>query len=159
MQTLPTISILNPADYNHYKSFFADCIEYSIDANLRRFNPPSNYEKDIFYGMKPTDNDVAKTNDKGVDLNNPMMPIAWTKSYKLVDGKTGKVVTSTIGAANDLLMEGTRRLLVNGVYWAMELPVPAKADVSLVGDYNPTTFQFRKDEYWEQKQLKVIDLK
>ncbi|MCM4167215.1 hypothetical protein KCTC52924_02795 [Arenibacter antarcticus] len=116
-------------------------------------------EKDIFYGMKPTDNDVAKTNDKGVDLNNPMMPIAWTKSYKLVDGKTGKVVTSTIGAANDLLMEGTRRLLVNGVYWAMELPVPAKADVSLVGDYNPTTFQFRKDEYWEQKQLKVIDLK
>lgn len=55
MQTLPTISILNPADYNHYKSFFADCIEYSIDANLRRFNPPSNYEKDIFYEWLGTD--------------------------------------------------------------------------------------------------------
>ncbi|MDX1363309.1 ThuA domain-containing protein [Arenibacter latericius] len=116
-------------------------------------------EKDIFFGMKPTDNEVAKTNDKGTDLNNPMMPVAWTKSYKLPDGKKGKVFTSTIGAANDLLIEGTRRLLVNGVFWAMDIPVPEKADVTLVGDYNPTTYEFRKDEYWDQKQLKVTDLK
>ncbi|WP_150452195.1 ThuA domain-containing protein [Arenibacter lacus] len=116
-------------------------------------------EKDIFYGMKPTDEEVATTNDKGVQLNNPMMPIAWTKSYQLEDGQKGRVFTSTIGAANDLLLEGTRRLLVNGVFWAMNLPVPAKADVTLVGDYTPTNYEFRKDEYWDQKQLKVTDLK
>ncbi len=116
-------------------------------------------EKDIFYGMKPTDEEVATTNDKGVQLNNPMMPIAWTKSYQLEDGQKGRVFTSTIGAANDLLLEGTRRLLVNGVFWAMDLPVPAKADVTLVGDYTPTNYEFRKDEYWDQKQLKVTDLK
>ncbi len=116
-------------------------------------------EKDIFYGMKPTDEEVATTNDKGVQLNNPMMPIAWTKSYQLEDGQKGRVFTSTIGAANDLLLEGTRRLLVNGVFWAMDLPVPAKADVTLVGDFTPTNYEFRKDEYWDQKQLKVTDLK
>lgn len=115
-------------------------------------------EDDIFFGMKPTDDQAATTNDKGLALNDPMMPVVWTKSYKLEDGKTGKVVTSTVGAANDMLIEGTRRLLVNGVFWAMELPVPSKADVSLVGDYVPTTYNFRKDEYWDQKQLKVKDL-
>lgn len=116
-------------------------------------------ENDIFLGMKPTDSGVNATNDKGEDLNDPMMPIAWTKSYQVPGGKTGRVFTSTIGAANDLLIEGTRRLLVNGVFWSMDLPVPAKADVSLVGDYKPTVFDFRKDEYWDQKLLKVSDFK
>ena len=116
-------------------------------------------EKDIFYGMKPTDQDIATTNDKGVQLNDPMMPIAWTKSYQLGEGKKGRVFTSTIGAANDLLIEGTRRLLVNGVFWALELPVPSEANVTLVGDYSPTNYEFKKDEYWEEKQLKVSDLK
>lgn len=114
-------------------------------------------ENDIFLGMKPTDSGTNATNDKGEDLNDPMMPIAWTKSYQVPGGQTGRVFTSTIGAANDLLIEGTRRLLVNGAFWALDLPVPAKADVSLVGDYNPTVYDFRKDEYWDQKQLKVSD--
>lgn len=114
---------------------------------------------DIFLGMKSSDKGLPTANDKGEDQNNPMMPIAWTKSYQLPGGKTGKVFTSTIGAANDLLIEGTRRLLVNGVFWSMDLPVPAKADVSLVGDYTPTVYDFRKDEYWDQKQLKVTDFK
>lgn len=113
-------------------------------------------ENDIFLGMKPTDTGVNATNDKGEDLNNPMMPIAWTKSYQVPGGKTGRVFTSTIGSANDLLIEGTRRLLVNGAFWSLDLPVPAKADVSLVGDYTPTVYDFRKDEYWDEKQLKVV---
>ena len=41
-----------------------------------------------------------------------MMPIAWTKTYQVPDGKTGRAFTSTIGAATDLVSEGTRRLLV-----------------------------------------------
>ncbi|NKI27011.1 ThuA domain-containing protein [Arenibacter sp. 6A1] len=114
---------------------------------------------DIFYGMKPTDAELPGTNDQGVDVNNPMMPIAWTKSYQLPEGKKGKVFTSTVGAANDLLIEGTRRLLVNGVYWALELPVPSKANVTLVGDYQPTTYEFRNEAYWQNKQLKVEDFK
>lgn len=116
-------------------------------------------EDDVFYGMRPTDDEIAVTNDQGISVNDTLMPIAWTKSYQIPGGKKGKAFTSTIGAANDLLIEGTRRLLVNGVYWTLDLPIPEKADVTLVGDYTPTTFEFRSDDYWLEKQLKVSDFK
>ncbi|MET2984865.1 ThuA domain-containing protein [Aureibaculum conchae] len=115
-------------------------------------------EGDIFFGMKPTDDEIATANDKGLKLNDPMMPVAWTKTYQLADGKKGKVFTSTLGASTDLLIEGTRRLFVNGMFWAMSLDVPGKADVTIVGDYKPTKYEFRKNEYWTEKQLKVADL-
>ena len=115
-------------------------------------------EDDIWYGMKPTDSEMAKVNNNGLDVSAPLMPVAWTKSYQLPGGSQGKVFTSTVGASSDLLIEGTRRLLVNGVYWALELPVPPKANVALVGDYRPTQYEFRDDAYWEEKELSVADM-
>ena len=112
-------------------------------------------ENDIFFGMQPTDDEIATTNDKGLDLNNPMMPVAWTKTYQIPNGKPGRAFTTTVGAANDMLIEGTRRLLVNGVFWALDLSVPAKADVSIVGDYTPNAYGFKKDEYWLEKQMQI----
>ena len=112
-------------------------------------------ENDIFYGMKPSDNEPATTNKDGVTVNDPMMPVAWVKSYQVPGGKQGKAFASTVGAASDMLIEGTRRLLVNGVFWAMGLEVPKKADVRLVGDYQPTKFEFRDEAYWTQKQVTV----
>ena len=88
-------------------------------------------------------NDLAATGKKrtakGVeqDLNNPMMPIAWTRQY----GKT-KTFTCTMGAATDLTNEGLRRLLTNACYWLLELKVPSLADVELVGEYSPSPFGF-----------------
>lgn len=114
-------------------------------------------EEDLFYGMRPTDSKAATENDKGVKVNDILMPIAWTKSYQIPDGKKGKVFTSTIGSASDMLNEGTRRLLVNSVFWSLNMPVPEKADVELVGDFNPTAYEFRDDRYWLEKQLKVED--
>jgi type 1 glutamine amidotransferase len=77
-------------------------------------------------------------------LNDPMMPVAWTKSYTTADGKTGRVFTTTMGAATDLEPEGTRRMLVNGCYWAMGLEdkIPEKSKVDLVGEYKPLPFKF-----------------
>jgi len=115
-------------------------------------------EDDIWYGMKPTDNEIARVNNVGLDVSAPLMPIAWTKSYQLPGGERGKVFASTIGSSSDLLTEGVRRLLVNGVFWAMELPVPPKANVAIVGEYTPTQYEFRDDAYWLEKQLKVADL-
>jgi len=71
--------------------------------------------------------------------NDPMLPIAWTKTYK-----GARVFTTTMGAAQDLLSEGVRRMLVNACYWAlgMEDRIAAKSDVGLVGDYRPTAFGF-----------------
>lgn len=116
-------------------------------------------ENDIFYGMRQTDDEIATTNKKGEKLNEPMMPISWVKSYTVPGGKKGKVFTTTVGVASDMLIEGTRRLLVNGVFWGLDLEVPAKANVDVVGAFNPTSYGFRKNEYWIQNQVKVSDFK
>ncbi len=85
----------------------------------------------VLEGMKPTDAPA------GGAVNDPMMPIAWTKSFK-----GGRIFTTTMGSAEDLLNEAFRRLLVNACYWASGMVVPARADVALVGAYDPLPFGF-----------------
>ena len=83
--------------------------------------------------------------------NNPMMPVAWTRTYTGSRGKPARVFTTTMGASLDLLHEGTRRMLVNAALWAVGLEdrIPAAADVTLVGGYRPTPFRFRSDAEWK----------
>jgi type 1 glutamine amidotransferase len=79
--------------------------------------------------------------------NDPLMPIVWTKTYEGENGKQGRVVTSTFGAATDFVAPGSRRMFVNAVYWAVGLEdkIPAEGtNVELVGEYNPTQFGFGK---------------
>jgi hypothetical protein len=92
----------------------------------------------VLTGMNPTDPPLDGPK------NNPMMPIAWTKTYRLEDGRTGQVFTTTIGASTDLMSEGLRRLLVNACYWAIGMAdeIPAKSDVALVGKFEPHPFKF-----------------
>jgi len=106
---------------------------------------------DIFFGLRPTDAepDAAK--------NSPMMPIVWLKSYQLPGGQAGQSMTSTIGAATDLLNEGVRRELVNGVYFLVGLAdkIPASGtNVDLVGDYQPQAYGNQPDKIWKQKSLR-----
>lgn len=77
-------------------------------------------------------------------LNNPMMPVAWINSYQSKSGTTGRVFTTTMGASQDLSSEGTRRLIINGCYWALGLEekIPDKSDVSIVGEFKPSPFKF-----------------
>ncbi len=92
----------------------------------------------VLEGMNPTDSPVPGA------VNDPMMPVAWIKTYEGEDGKTGRVFTTTMGAAQDLLSEGVRRMLVNACYWAlgMEDQIPARSEVEIVGDYDPLPFKF-----------------
>jgi type 1 glutamine amidotransferase len=92
----------------------------------------------VLVGMKPDDKPVEGPQ------NDPMMPIAWTRTYTGSAGKPARVFASTIGAANDLTAEGTRRLLVNACYWAVGLEdkIPEKSNVELVGEYQPSNFKF-----------------
>jgi len=99
---------------------------------------------EVLEGMKPADKPVAGPQ------NDPMMPVAWVKTYTSTSGKAARVFTTTMGASQDLQSEGLRRLLVNACYWAlgMEKQMPAKADVDLVGEYKPRPFEgggFAKD--------------
>ena len=59
-------------------------------------------------------------------------------------GKAARVFATTMGASQDLLNEGLRRLLVNACYWAVGLGdrIPAQADVAIVGAYKPLAFGF-----------------
>jgi hypothetical protein len=92
----------------------------------------------VLDGMRPTDKPAAgKQND-------PMMPIAWVKTYTGPSGKPARVFTTTMGASQDLQSEGLRRLLVNACYWAVGLEerIAARANVDTVGDYRPRPFGF-----------------
>jgi len=79
--------------------------------------------------------------------NDPMMPVAWTKTYKRSDGKAGRVFTTTMGASQDLLAEGTRRMIVNACLWAVGLEdrIPEKSNVEVVGEFKPSPFRAVKD--------------
>jgi len=92
----------------------------------------------VLVGMDPADEPT--TDGK----NDPMMPVAWVKTYTGDQGKTSRVLCTTMGASVDLVSEGLRRLLVNGCYWCMgmEDQIPAKSNVDIVGDFNPTYFGF-----------------
>ena len=91
---------------------------------------------EVLSGVNPNDPPVTGK------VNDPMMPVAWTNNYTIEAGKTGRAFMSTMGAADDLLSEGLRRLLVNATYWTvgLENKIPAKADVSLVGEYHPHSY-------------------
>jgi hypothetical protein len=92
----------------------------------------------VLEGMHPDDPPAqGKQND-------PMLPVAWARSYTGRQGKTARVFTTTMGASEDLLNEGLRRMIVNSCYWAlgMEGQIPARSDVGLVGEYRPSHFGF-----------------
>ncbi len=111
---------------------------------------PAGDSKVLLYGevtetLKPDSKAVAGKK------NEPMMPVAWTKTYKGESGKVAKIFTTTLGNGEDLNAEGTRRLFVNAGYWALGLEekIPDKSKVDLVGGYKPTPFRAKKNEDWK----------
>ncbi len=81
------------------------------------------------------------------EKNDPMMPVAWVKTFTPPGtSKAARVFATTMGAATDLENPAVRRLLVNATYWAvgLEAKIPAESDVALVGDYKPLPFGFNK---------------
>ncbi len=104
----------------------------------------------VLTGMKPSDPPLAGAK------NNPMMPLVWVRDYTGENGQTSKIVTTTMGSADDLESAGLRRLLVNACYWTTGLTdkIPASANVDYVGQFKATPFGFGK----YQRGLKPADL-
>jgi type 1 glutamine amidotransferase len=94
------------------------------------------------------------TDKKEQKVNDPMMPIVWTREYKNPAGNTNRILCTTTGAATDLESESLRRLLVNAVYWGVGLEVPTKAEVTYVDPYDPSFYGFNG----YRKGMKVSDL-
>jgi type 1 glutamine amidotransferase len=86
---------------------------------------------EVLSGMKESDSAVTGK------ANQPMLPVAWTSTYK-----QARVFTSTMGSAEDFSNEALRRLFVNAALWTVgrEAQIPEKSDVRLVGEYRPTSF-------------------
>jgi hypothetical protein len=116
----------------------------------------------VLSGMKPTDppNPAKK-----------LVPVAWTKTYTgsgtgilpvgssgtgILPVKPSRVFTTTMGHADDLKNESFRRLLVNASFWAlgMEDQIPPRANVDLVGPYDPSPIGFGK----HKKDVRPADL-
>ncbi|HID23943.1 MAG TPA: hypothetical protein EYP14_16300 [Planctomycetaceae bacterium] len=105
----------------------------------------------VLAGMNPDDPPAppAKNRKTGriVDKNDPMMPVAWTKTYQVPGGRRGRVFTTTMGAAVDLKSAGLRRLIVNAVYWCLGLEdqiPPGGCQADLVGAFEPTFYGYNK---------------
>jgi hypothetical protein len=88
----------------------------------------------------PTRNEQGATHD----ANAPMMPLAWTNTYRSPGGKVARVFTTTLGSAQAFEQEGSRRLLVNACLWALgrDEAITPDLDVSLAGTFAPTPFGF-----------------
>ena len=117
-------------------------------------------ESDTLFGMRCTDHIPAgqQRDDENGELyhpNRPMMPVAWTKPYHIPGGKPGIAFVSTLGASTDLLADGSRRLLVNAVYWCLGMSVPKMANVSIVGSFSPSSFRFGDEDFWQEKNLRI----
>src|SRR5438046_2194732 len=79
-----------------------------------------------------------------VESGRPIMGLRTaTHSFNL-SGKSARVFTTTIGASQDLLAEGTRRMLVNACYWCMgmEDKISSRSVVNFVGEFKPLPFKF-----------------
>jgi hypothetical protein len=96
----------------------------------------------VLENMKPDSKPSSREKKKGRPINDPAMPIAWTRNYKWPSGKTSKIFCSTMGAATDLQSEGLRRLVVNAVYAGLGMNVPKKANVDYVDPYKPLFYGF-----------------
>jgi hypothetical protein len=102
----------------------------------------------VLTGMNPSD---------APNTNKAIMPIVWLRSYHSASGRTSQMLCSTIGAAIDLECEDLRRLMVNTSFFLTGLPVPRRADVTLVGEYNPSMFGF--DKYKRHVNVRDLDLR
>lgn len=88
---------------------------------------------------------AGMTPDSEINWKKSIVPVAWTKTYTYEPGSPeGRVFTTTMGAATDLVSPGLRRLIVNAAYWAMgmEDDIDRESSVDVIGEYKPTPFGF-----------------
>ncbi len=112
----------------------------------------------VLKGMKPEDEPADYKKKRATDkaeqgINDPAMPVVWTRVNDNEFGKGNKVLCTTMGSATDLQNEGLRRLIVNAAYSFTGLEVPAKANVEYVDPYKPLFYGFNGF----RKGLKVSD--
>ena len=92
----------------------------------------------VLVGMDPSDTPVVG------EKNDPMMPLAWVRNYQVSDDRSARIFCTTLGASQDFLSEGSRRLVVNACYWCLglEAKIEPGSNVDFVSEYSPTPYGF-----------------
>lgn len=74
----------------------------------------------------------------------PVVPVAWRRTYTGETGNDSRVFATTLGASVDFESEGVRRMLVNAVYWGLEMEeeIPDQPEVGYIGEFDPTFYGF-----------------
>jgi len=113
----------------------------------------------VLAGMNPdspaaTVRKPRRSDNREQPVNEPMMPVAWTRLVPNPMGTINRVFCTTMGDGTDFLDESLRRLIVNAVYWALEREIPARAEVGFVDGYEPSFYGFKG----YRRGLKVADL-
>ncbi len=103
----------------------------------------------VLNGMKPDDEPVEGK------PNEPMMPLAWVRTYRTESGQDSRIFCTTMGAATDFESAGLRRLIVNATFWSARLDAEIRPDLNVdcVDGYQPTDFGFKA----YQKGLRPAD--
>ena len=106
------------------------------------------------YVGKPVDGDIltmaqpldGMTPDSPPSETQPPMPSEWTRTYRSISGKEGRVFTSLYGTPEDLTNDGYRRLIVNGIFWTLGLEevITEGMNIATVGPFKPNTFGMQK---------------
>jgi hypothetical protein len=76
------------------------------------------------------------------------LPVAWYKYWQTSSGKMARVFHTTMGSGHDLQSAGLRRLIINSVYWGLEMEaaINPTSIVDLVGSYEPLKSGFKYAE-------------
>lgn len=101
------------------------------------------------YHVTPLHGDDVQTLllGRAIDSNRPVdgphphiEPVAWTKTYTGDTGRTARVFFTTLGHPEEFADANMRRLLVNGIYWALgkEAAIPEEGtNAEPSGEYEP----------------------
>ena len=134
---------------NHQQSTRIDVVE------AMKQHPILRGVKDVWvqagaYVGKPVSGDIltlaqpldGMTQDSPASKTQPPQPSEWTRTYKSGSGKEGRVFTSLYGTSEDITNEGYRRLMVNGMFWAVGLEdkITPDLNIAFVGAGKPNTF-------------------
>lgn len=155
-----TLGVIEPSARNH--PIVRGVGEIFGDSDVYEAYPPQDatilVRGKVLQGMKATDPAAEYRKKRHSDkveqaVNDPMMPVAWTRLHANESGRTNRIFCTTLGAATDLQSEGLRRLIVNAVYWGLNLEIPTRADVAYVDPFSPTPYGFKG----HRKQVKPSD--
>ncbi|MDH3583385.1 MAG: ThuA domain-containing protein [Phycisphaerae bacterium] len=142
--------VVEEANKNH--PILTDATDVFADSDTYEAYPPEDatilMRGVVTDSLKPDSKPVTgkkkknRKSGKQQGVNDPAMPVAWTREYKNPKGKTNRIFCTTMGAASDFRSEGLRRMVVNSVYWGLGLDVPKNAKVTPIGEWDPTFYGF-----------------